>query len=180
MDLFRCDNMAVASQDQLLMHFLRCWSFYAACFRFQFYATQVPGVQNTAADALSRSNMLLFNSCTAGPTVLCSISNIGSTSPQQARLGFSSLDKLVQTLFDRGISPTTRAVYDSGWRQYIKFCNQYHITPLPASKESQTAFAAHLSQLVNPRIVQSYLCALRFFQIQAGLLQGFLLGSMTC
>ena len=39
---FRCDNMAVVellksrtSQDQLLMHFLRCLSFYAACFRCQ-------------------------------------------------------------------------------------------------------------------------------------------------
>ena len=66
---FRCDNMAVVellisrtSQDQLLMHFLRCLSFYAAYFRFQFCATHVPGVQNSAADALSRNNMLLFNS----------------------------------------------------------------------------------------------------------------------
>ena len=66
---FRCDNMAVVellksrtSQDQLLMHFLRCLSFYAAYFRFQFCTTHVPGVQNSAADALSRNNMLLFHS----------------------------------------------------------------------------------------------------------------------
>ena len=72
-------------------------------------------------------------------------------------------------LFDRGISPATRAVYNSGWRQYIKFCNQYHMIPLPASEESQTAFAAHLSQSVSPRTVQSYLCAVRFFHIRVGL-----------
>ena len=66
---FRCDNMAVVellkrhtSQDQLLMHLLRCLAFYAAYFRFQYQATHVPGVQNTAADALSRNNMLLFTS----------------------------------------------------------------------------------------------------------------------
>lgn len=66
---FRCDNMAVVellksltSQDRLLMHLLRCLAFYAAYFRFQFCATHVPGVQNTAADALSRNNMLLFTS----------------------------------------------------------------------------------------------------------------------
>ena len=65
----RCDNMAViellkfrTSQDQLLMHFLLCLSFYAAYFRFQFCATQVPGIQNAAADALSRNNMLRLNS----------------------------------------------------------------------------------------------------------------------
>jgi hypothetical protein len=50
------------SQDHLLMHLLRCLSFYAAYFRFQFYATHLPGVHNTAADALSRDNMLLFAS----------------------------------------------------------------------------------------------------------------------
>ena len=66
---FRCDNMAVVellkshtSQDQLLMHLLRCLAFYATYFRFQFHATHVPGVLNTAADALSRDNLSLFNS----------------------------------------------------------------------------------------------------------------------
>ena len=66
---FRCDNMAVVellkrhtSQDHVLMHLLHCLAIYAAYFRFQYHATHVPGVQNTAADALSRNNMLLFTS----------------------------------------------------------------------------------------------------------------------
>ena len=66
---FRSDNMAVVellksqmSQDQLLMHLLRCLAFYAAYFRFQFCANLVPGTQNIAADALSCNNMLLFTS----------------------------------------------------------------------------------------------------------------------
>ena len=116
---------------QLVMHLLSCLAAY-----FSFYATHVPGVQNTAADALLR-NMLLF---TLGPTGTHSLSNIGSANSQQA-----SLDKLVHTIFDRGIAPATRAVYDSGWQQYIKLCNQYGITPLPANEASQAAFTAHLS-----------------------------------
>ena len=48
------------SQDQLLMHLLRCLAFYSAYLRFQFLAVHVPGIHNTAADALSRNNMSLF------------------------------------------------------------------------------------------------------------------------
>ena len=64
---FRSDNMAVVdilksrtSKDHLLMHLLRCLVFYAAFFRFQFVAEHVPGVLNTAADAISRNNTSLF------------------------------------------------------------------------------------------------------------------------
>lgn len=60
-------------------------------------------------------------------------------------------------------------MYNSGWRQYTRFCTQYLITPLPLTEASQAAFAAHLSQSVSPRTIQSYLCAIRFFHIRAGL-----------
>ena len=59
---FRSDSMAVVnllrkrtSKHNLLMHLLRCLVFYAAFFRFQFTALHVPGILNTAADALSRN-----------------------------------------------------------------------------------------------------------------------------
>lgn len=66
---FRSDNMAVVdllktrtSRDPLLMHMLRCLAFYAAYYRFQLTAAHIPGVLNTAADALSRNNISLFHS----------------------------------------------------------------------------------------------------------------------
>jgi hypothetical protein len=66
---FRSDNMAVVdllkthtSQDPLLMHMLRCLAFYAAYYRFQITAAHIPGILNTAADALSRNNISLFHS----------------------------------------------------------------------------------------------------------------------
>jgi len=80
---FRSDNMAVvdilktrASRDPVLMHLLRCLVFYAAYHRFQFTAQHVPGVLNTAADAISRNNIPLFLSlvpqmpCTTIPQLL--------------------------------------------------------------------------------------------------------------
>ena len=64
---FKSDNMAVVallktrtSPDQLLMHLLRCLTFYAAYYKFEVRAAHVPGVLNTAADAISRNNISLF------------------------------------------------------------------------------------------------------------------------
>ena len=42
-------------------------------------------------------------------------------------------------------------------------------TPLPLTEHSQTAFAAYLSQAVSTKTIHTYLFALRFYQIQAGL-----------
>ena len=66
---FTCDNMAVvsilksrSSRDPLLTHLLRCLAFYAALHHFHFTAEHIPGVLNTAADAISRNNSALFSS----------------------------------------------------------------------------------------------------------------------
>ena len=70
---FRSDNMAVVdilksrtSRDQLRIHLLRCLVFYAAFYRFNFVSEHVPGVLNTAADAISRNNVsILTHRCPA-------------------------------------------------------------------------------------------------------------------
>ena len=72
--LFHVDNMAVVAsvqrlnaRDQLLGQFLHCLHFLAACFGFTFTATHILGVQNAAADALSRGDLSLF--CSLFPQV---------------------------------------------------------------------------------------------------------------
>ena len=64
---FHSDNMAVVSvlkartaKTPLLMHLLRCFSFYCAYYRFHTSCVHVPGTLNLAADALSRDNLPLF------------------------------------------------------------------------------------------------------------------------
>ena len=66
---FHSDNMAVVAtinsktaRVPLLMHLLRCFSFYSSYFRFHYSCVHVPGVLNAAADALSRNNLTLFSS----------------------------------------------------------------------------------------------------------------------
>ena len=64
---FNSDNMAVVgainklySRKEMLMHLLRCMTFYAAKHSFWFCAAHVPGTLNVRADALSRGYMPLF------------------------------------------------------------------------------------------------------------------------
>ena len=67
--VFHTDNMAVVhgvknlnATDNLLCMLLRCLYFYAAYYRFTFTAQHIPGVDNVAADALSRNKLSLFRS----------------------------------------------------------------------------------------------------------------------
>ena len=66
---FLSDNMAVmatissrTAKTPLLMHLLRCFSFYCAYFHFHFSAKHIPGPMKTAANAISRNNLSLFSS----------------------------------------------------------------------------------------------------------------------
>ena len=66
---FHCDNIAVVAvlnkrtaKSPPLAHLLRCLSFYSAYYGFHLSAEHIPGVLNTAADALSRDNLPLFHS----------------------------------------------------------------------------------------------------------------------
>ena len=67
--LFRVDNMAVVKVVQklnadnlLLCHLLRCLYFISVYYNFHIAAKHIPGVMNTAADALSRGNLSSFHS----------------------------------------------------------------------------------------------------------------------
>ena len=64
-----CDNAAVVaifnqnlSRDREVMHLLRCLAFITAKFQFLITASHIPGIENTAADALSRDKPDLFRS----------------------------------------------------------------------------------------------------------------------
>ena len=62
-----CDNMAVVAvinsgraKDKTLMHLLRCMFFVVAHLDIHIHASHVPGVENVAADALSRNCISSF------------------------------------------------------------------------------------------------------------------------
>ena len=63
----RCDNAAVVaiissgtSRDSEVMHLMRCLAFISAKFEFSIFATDISGIHNDLADALSRNNAYYF------------------------------------------------------------------------------------------------------------------------
>jgi len=74
--LVRCDNMAAVSiinqgtsHDQQAMHLARCLAFITAEHQFFIFATHIPGIENVAADALSRNKLEVF--CSTSPQANC-------------------------------------------------------------------------------------------------------------
>ena len=70
-----CDNMAVVAvinsgrcKDPTLMHLLRCLFFMAAHFSITVKAFHIPGVENIAADAISRNDLSRFMQATPEAT----------------------------------------------------------------------------------------------------------------
>ena len=62
---FQCDNLVKAiqkgsSKDNMVMHLLRCLWFFQALFDISIHVSHIPGMQNTAADLLSRNQMKKF------------------------------------------------------------------------------------------------------------------------
>ena len=64
---FFCDNLGLvdsirksASKDHIVMHLLRCLCFFTAHYDIHITITHLPGVQNTAADLLSRNKLQQF------------------------------------------------------------------------------------------------------------------------
>ena len=75
---FHSDNMAVVSilhsqsaRGGIALHLLHCFYFYTAFFQFDYSTKHVPGVLNTAADAISGNHMALFSSPVPQATQSC-------------------------------------------------------------------------------------------------------------
>jgi len=84
-------------------------------------------------------------------------------------MGLAALDRTVSELVDQGLSLATVTVYRSGWKQYMHFCWQFSLTPLPVSEYHLCAFAAHLSDAVSWQTICLYLCAVHFYHIRNNL-----------
>ena len=135
------------TSDTLLIHLMRCLSFFAAFYRFHFGAVHIPGAMNEAADALSRGRMELLFSIVPQVGVQSQVPvprTAKALIDWQAQLGLSGLDQEVQELLGSSISPSTALTYASGWRQYTGFCEQFNIQPLPLQEPTLCRFVAFL------------------------------------
>ena len=130
--LVRSDNTAVlaalmsgSAKDPLLMHPLRCLHLHLV-------ARHLAGVENTAADALSRDNL--------------------------TRLALPDLESTVSGYLAQSLAPSTFRTYQSGQRRFLRFCTDAGLQPLPLTENLLCLFVAHLaSQGVVPQTIKAYL-----------------------
>ena len=146
------------------MHPVRCLAFITAKFQFLSSASHIPGVENTAADALSRNKLDVFHSILpSGQPISCSTSSSppGPSLAVQTRLDILELDKTVERYFHEGLAPSTRRSYGLA-RRFLSFCSHYHFTPIPSSEQLLCQFAAHLAVSgLQASTTKCYLSAIR-------------------
>ena len=126
----RCDNAAVvailrsnSSKHPLVMHLLRCLSFFVAHYQLYLDPVHLPGRCNEAADALSRDNL----------PVPAARPNSGSGSnphprehtrgsgPQNPGVVVHSLDDRAAFYFAQGLASSSVRTYQSGVSRYLRF-----------------------------------------------------------
>ena len=66
------------------------------------------------------------------------------------------------------MAPSTRRTYQAGVTQFVRFCSQYQLPPLPASALTLRYFVASLSLSVKHSTIKVYLAALRLLHIENG------------
>lgn len=131
--------------------------------------TCVRGAKHCSRCDFSQQYLTFPLSCPADISHGHPTSSARLTRHQETQLGLQQLDDRIHILVNRGIADNTRAVYQSGWRQYTKFCGKFGLSTLPLTEYTLCQFATTLSESVSWGTIRSYLSALRFFQISAGL-----------
>ena len=124
---FHSDNMAVvsvlvkrATKDARMNHLLRTLFFYTAIYKFHFLSEHIPGIRNTAANALSR-NITSF-SCIFPQVVPVEVPAVELNVVVEAHPDWTA-----QAFFVQGLSPHTGSAYRSGIRRYVAFCTRLSI-----------------------------------------------------
>ena len=150
----RCDNAAVVaivnsgrSKMDRAMHLMRCLSFFLARWGVSLKCRHIPGVQNGAADALSRNALPSFQRLVPEVNELPSPSRQPVRVPcaRDTRLDQGGLDQHVQTFFMRGLADSTHRVYRTGQKRYSDFCSKAGLHGVTASESVVCKFVAQLA-----------------------------------
>ncbi|KAL5516216.1 hypothetical protein EMCRGX_G001497 [Ephydatia muelleri] len=104
----------------------------------------------------------------AGKDVSSNSDSLTSTNKSVTWPWIHDLNHRLQLVLTRALAPSTTIIYATGVRCYQGFCHAFKLIPVPGTKETITLFAAHLSQSMNPRIIQVYVAAVPFLHHSLG------------
>ena len=122
------------SKAEVVMHVMRCLSFFLARWDVSLTCSHIPGVLNGATDALSRNPLSLFQRLV--PSAKASPTTIPEGGEGKARLDKGGLNGLVRKLFINGLADSTNCTYSCGQRQFLSFCQAGGFSPTPASEDT--------------------------------------------
>ena len=157
--LIQCDNLSLVTAVQKgyskhpnVMHLLRSLWFFIAIYDIDLVIEHIAGVNNSAADMLSRNNITEFFS-------LC---------PQVSRLP-TQLWSSVQKYFEQSVATSTRDTYAIGQNRFLGFCHEIQRQPLPASETTLLLFVSHLATIsLSHSTIKVYLAAVRHMHMTQG------------
>ena len=101
------------SKESYLIHLLWCIFFVTAFYEITRLPTHIPGMENRAADAISRNLSTSPGRSSSSGDAPRSNTATDSAMP---RLNISSLGPVVQKMFTVGVAPSTKKAYGSGGR----------------------------------------------------------------
>ena len=127
-----CDNQSVVDvvrggygRDSRLTLMLRCLFFLEAKFDCSLSAMHVLGIQNEAADSISRNNLNKFfhlNPQAQPQPSQIPADLVGRPPSNRKPLDRTHLEGLVRDLVTESLAPSTRRMYASGQKRYLSFC----------------------------------------------------------
>ena len=85
-------------------------------------------------------------------------------------MDLQSLEVSLSEFINQGIAPSTARMYNSAQSRFIKFCNDYNLSPLPLSENTVYLFISYLfNQKLTYSTMKTYLSGIRHLSIAAGL-----------
>ena len=173
--LCHCDNEGVVAavrggccKDPTLAHMLRCLFFLWAKYVVLLMARHIPGVENWAADSLSRNNLPLFFTLLPQAQRHPEVVPEGTgTSPDHRRtMDLQRLEGLARDLVNDSLAPSTKWVYSTGQKRYLNFCSVHDLNPFPLSEDQLCTFM--VDEGLQHSSIIGYLSAIRRMQIVRG------------
>ena len=151
--LVYCDNMAVVeititktSRDKEIMHLLRCLHFFTAIFDMDLKVLHIECKSNAIADAISRSLLQILRREVSQPHLV------------PDRIPWPLWRLLIETQLDwtlwhcamklcqANLSINSQRTYGTAQKQFLQFCHNFSMPPLPASEQTLILFTADMSQ----------------------------------
>ena len=150
----------------LWYHWLQAYHFYVALFILCLPFTQhrVTRCTHPWCDQL----LCWLSLSSAGNQVPPPLSNGRQASDVRAACSLDQLHVNAKEYFCSGLADFTHRTYGAAQRQFLSFCDNYGIAPLPASEDTLILSVTSLAARIKPQSINVYLAGVRSLHVSNG------------